>query len=134
MIENWFGISSEIGVVGNEFLESVVLPHVSLAKHQNVVTTSKGIGEVGASSDDDLRVLGDGLIGRGTIIVPLGDLVKGGDRSRESSTLGAESHSSIDPNVFSNDLTLLVQVRKVVEGGLTSSVHGFHDVVEFLKL
>ena len=54
LVENFLGKRSKIGVVWDQIFESCILPHVALAKNENVVAASEWIGEESDGFDDDL--------------------------------------------------------------------------------
>ena len=123
LIKDLLSKRSEIGVVRNQLLESIVLPHVAFTEHQNVVSASEWIREECDRFDDDFRVFCDSLISRRTVIVPLRKLSKFGDLTLQGSALGTEAHCSVDPNVFGDDATFSVQIGKVVKSSFSSCVY-----------
>jgi len=82
---------SEVGVGGDESLPGVVLPLVSLTHHNDVVTSSEGVLEEGDWLEDDLRHLSGGLVGAGTIVVPLGAVFNGLDLLGEGAGFRAKT-------------------------------------------
>lgn len=74
VVPNLVGVVSEVGIGRNELLQSVVLPVPGLAHNNYVVAASEGISEVGNGSQGDLGLLSDGLVGGGSVVVPLGDI------------------------------------------------------------
>ena len=108
------GKVSEVGVCWNEFLAAVVFPVVCLAHNQNVVSTSEGVSVVGNWFEDDFTLISDSLVGAATIVVPFWNVGKAGHFGFESSAFRSESDArTIDPDVFSNNFTVLVDVEKV---------------------
>ena len=63
-IENLLGEMPEVCVGWHEVLVGVVGPDVGLGENHNVVSSSEGIREEETWLEDDLRVLGCGLVGR----------------------------------------------------------------------
>jgi hypothetical protein len=60
--------------------------------------------EVSDGLEDDLGLISDGLVGRGAIVVPFGDVGEALNLLGEGSALGAESDArAINPNVLSYD-------------------------------
>ena len=110
VLENRRGEGSEVGVCRNQRLEIVVLPAESLTKHEDVVALSEGIREEGARFEDDFRVFSCGLVRRRSVVIPIRQLIQGGDLLGKGAALGAESHGSINPDVFGDDGAILVEV------------------------
>jgi len=115
-VENFLSMNSKVGVRGLEGLAGAVNPLIGLSHHDDVLAFSEGVSVVGNGSHDDLRVVGGGLVARGTIVVPLGDVGKGCDLSFKSSALRTESDTgSVNPDVlsYSNLVDFLPAVRVI---------------------
>ena len=74
IVENFFGKVPEIRVGRNEVLASRVLPLESFAHHQDVVTSTEGIGEVGNRPQDDFRIFSGSLVARGSVVIPFWEI------------------------------------------------------------
>lgn len=72
------GVVTEVELVG----AAIGIP--GLAENKDVVTLAEGIGEDRDGADVDIGVVSGGLAGGGTVEVPFGELVNGGDGLRES--------------------------------------------------
>jgi len=115
LVPDLVGEVAEVGVGGDELLAVLVLPVKGLAHDQNVVTATERVGIVGDGLEDNLRFVGDGLVGGGAVVVPLGDVGEGGDLLGESAGLGAGVHAgAVDPDVLGDDLALLVNIPELV--------------------
>ena len=125
-IKDLGGVNSEVGVSGDELLIGSVSPGVGLTENHDVVSSSEGIREEEARLEDDLRVLSSGLVSGGSIVIPVRKILDILRNSSESSGLRSHSHGSINPDVLSDDHTLLVEVLeegKIVVGSGLDVVH-----------
>ena len=114
MVPNFLGEVSEVCVGWDKFLASVVLPVPGLAHNQDVVAASEWVSVVRNWFKNDLTLVSDSLVSAAAVIVPLWDVSKGLDWTIKSSCLGSECDSrAIDPDVFSNDLSMLVDAKEV---------------------
>lgn len=104
---------SKVCIRGNELGAGFVIPVEALAHDKDVISLSEGISVVSNGLDDDLRLVSDSLVGGGAIVVPVGDVLKAGDLVGKGAALGAEGETrSVDPDVFSDDATVLRKVEK----------------------
>jgi hypothetical protein len=114
-VPNLVGIVAEVGVSRNQLFESCIFPAPALTDDHDVVTTTEGVFEDSNRLEDNLRVFCDGLIARGTIVVPFWDLVNGSDFSRKSTAFSAELETgAIKPDIFSDDGAILVDISQAV--------------------
>jgi len=87
MVPNLFGVVSEVGVCGDEFLASLVLPVEALTDDKNVVLSSEGISVDPDGLQNDLRLLSGGLVAGRSIVVPFGQFRDVLNRAIESASL-----------------------------------------------
>ena len=124
MVPDLLGEMPEICVSRDELGTLVVFPSPHFTHDDDVVTASEGVSEHSDRLQDHLRLLSDGLVARGTIVVPVGEVLNLLDLIVEGASLGAEANArSIDPDVLGNNFAVLRQVEKcarilVVEIGL----------------
>jgi len=88
----------------------------ALGEDDDVGGATEGIGEDGARAEVDIRVLTRSLVGRRTIEVPDGEFLGLVLFLRESSGLGSGIASSVNPDVLSHDLALLIEGEILGEG------------------
>jgi hypothetical protein len=86
-----------------------------LAEDEDVVTLAEGVGVESNGAKVDIGVVTGGLVGGGTIEVPLGELIDTRDGLEQSLCLGASATVGINPNVFSLDATTLVEIHVLHE-------------------
>jgi hypothetical protein len=124
VVPDFVGEVSEVGVGGDKLLASFVFPTPTLTEDKNIVAKAEGVTEVSDGLEDDLGLISDGLVGRGAIVVPFGDVGEAFNLFGEGAALGAEGDAgTIKPNVLSNDGTSLIEAVEsmsvlVVESGV----------------
>lgn len=112
VLPDLLGKVSEVGVGRDKLGTLVVLPSPALTHDDDVVTTTEGVSKHSNRLKDHLRLLSDGLVARGTIVVPVREVFNFLNLVVEGASLGAETNSrSIDPNVLSNNLAVLGQAE-----------------------
>ena len=57
LVENLFGVHTEVSVGGLELLASAILPFVGLSHNEDVIALSEGVAVEGDGPHDDLRVV-----------------------------------------------------------------------------
>lgn len=92
---------------------AVVVP--ALGQNDDVVASSERIWVEGDRLQVDIRVVAGSLACRGTVKVPLWKLGDVCHLLGERSALGSEVASSVDPDVFGNDLAVLRQVKVLLQ-------------------
>ena len=104
------GIMTVVELVG----ASIGIP--GLTEDKDVVTLAEGVGVVSDGAKVDIGVVTGGLVGGGTVKVPLRELINTRDGLEESLRLGASATVGVNPNVFSLNASTLVKV------------HVFHEI------
>lgn len=115
-VEDLDGFISEVGVGWDELLVGGVLPGEGLGEDDDVVSSSERIWEVSDWLHDDFGVFGGGLVAGRTIIIPLWEISERLNLLGEGSGFTSETKRSINPYVFSDDATFLVEVSGESEG------------------
>ena len=117
----FFALTDGTGVAGNGLASG----RVGIAHDKDVIDSviprPEGVLEHPARSQDDLAVVSGGLVGRGSVEVPPGELVDGlGARGGERSRLRSALALGVDPDVFGEDLVGRVgkAVVAVDDGGV----------------
>jgi len=105
------GLMTVVELVGG----SIGIP--GLAEDEDVVTLTEGVREDGDGTEVDIGVVTGGLAGGGAVEVPFGELVDRGDRLGESLCLATAATGGVNPNVFSLDVSSLIEV------------HVFHEIL-----
>lgn len=100
---------SVVGLVGG----AIVV--VALGKDDDVVTTTERVGVVGNGTEVDIRVTAGGLVGGGTVKVPLLEVLERLDGAIESGGLAADLTIAIKPDVLGLDLAALVELEVRVD-------------------
>ena len=115
MVPDLLGEVSEVCVGWDELLASVVLPVPCFAHNQDVVAASEWISVESDRLKDDLTLICDGLVGAAAVIVPFWNVSKGLNWGVECSCLRSECDArTVNPNVLGDDLSVLVDVKKVL--------------------
>jgi hypothetical protein len=94
---------------------------VALSKNNNVVTESERIGVNGNGSEVDIRVVAGGLLGRGAVKVPLGEVGGAGGLLIKSLTFGSDVVGTVNPDVLSHDSSLLRKAKVLLENRCVGS-------------
>jgi hypothetical protein len=97
------GIVTVVELVG----ASIGIP--GLAENEDIVTLAEGVGEDGDGAEVDIGVVTGGLASGGTVEVPLGELLNGGNGLGEGLGLGASATAGINPDVLGHHTTALVE-------------------------
>jgi hypothetical protein len=87
----------------------------ALSKNNDVRGAAERIGVDGARAQVDIGVVTRGLVGRGAIEVPDREVFRLVVLLGESSGLGSGTTISVDPDVLSHNLTLLVELEILLE-------------------
>lgn len=106
------GLGDGAGVGG----EGLAGGSVGVAHDEDVVDAvgagAEGVAEDADGAEDDLGIVAGGLVGRGTVEVPLGKVLNGlGPVGGEGARLGAGVADGIDPNVLSEDCSIFGEKR-----------------------
>jgi hypothetical protein len=109
------GLHQTVGFVAVVVLVGASIGIPGLAEDEDVVTLAEGVGVESNGAKVDIGVVTGGLVGGGTIEVPLGELIDTRDGLEQSLCLGASATVGINPNVFSLDATTLVEIHVLHE-------------------
>lgn len=102
-------VVSVVGLVGGAIVVE------ALGKNDDVVTTTEGVGVVGGGAEVDIRVTTGGLVGGGTVEVPLLQVLDGLDGAVEGGGLTTDLTITVDPDVLGLDLSALVELEVGVD-------------------
>lgn len=92
-IENFLGVGAEVSVGRHQLGAGGVLPSEGLSHNKHVIGLAEGVTEDSNRFHDDLRIVGGSLIARGTIVVPIRNVLDSVDLALKSTALGAESNA-----------------------------------------
>lgn len=79
LLEDLLRMVSEVCVGWFQFSEVFVSPHKAFTEYEQVITPSERVRIVGNRLENNFRIVGCSLIARRAIIVPIGDILQGGD-------------------------------------------------------
>lgn len=115
VVPDFFRKVSKVCVCRHQLLTGIIFPVPSFTHNQDIVSTSEWVPVEGYRLKNNFTLISHSLVRAATIVVPLRDISYRFNWSIKCSGFRSECDTrAVDPNVFCNNFTKLIDVKKVL--------------------